>query len=78
MDAADADAEMRDYLRATRVASAEQLKTLDANIIGRTHGLLESVRVRKIANGPGGGGLLNEAERVLYRLVEGRSRLSHF
>jgi hypothetical protein len=78
MDAGDADAEMREYLRATRVSSAEHLKNLDANIVGRTHGLLESVRLRKIANGQGGGGLMNEAERILYRLVEGRSRLSHF
>lgn len=78
MDAADADVEMREYLRATRVSSAEHLKALDANIIGSTHGLLESVRLRKIAYGHGGGGLMNEAERVLYRLVEGRSRLSDF
>ncbi len=78
MDMSDADAEMREYLRATRVPSPEYLRNLDANAIGRTHGLLESVRLRKIANGLGGGALLNEAERVLYRLVEGRSRLSHF
>ena len=78
MDVSDADAEMREYLRATRVPNPEYLRNLDANVIGRTHGLLESVRLRKIANGLGGGGLLNEAERVLYRLVEGRSRLSHF
>ena len=78
MDAAEADAEMREYLRATRVPNAEDLTKLDAGVIGRTHGLLESVRLRKIAGGVGSGGLMNEAERVLWRLVEGRSRLSDF
>ena len=78
MDAVEADAEMREYLRATRVPNAEDLKKVNAGVIGRTHGLLESVRLRKIAGGIGCGGLMNEAERVLWRLVEGRSRLSDF
>jgi hypothetical protein len=78
IDAADADAEMREYLRATRVGSAEDLGALDPAVLGRMHGLLESVRLRKIAAGSGGGGLMNEAERVLWRLVEGRGRGSDF
>lgn len=74
MDVVEADAEMREYLQATRVGSAEDLRGLDASVIGRTHGLLESVRLRKIAGGVGGGGLTNEAERVLWRLVDGNGR----
>lgn len=73
LDPTDADEEMRMYLNATNVASPEELATLDVGILGRTDGLLEVARIRRLG-GPMGE-LLNEAERVLYRLVEGKSRI---
>jgi hypothetical protein len=73
LDPADADEEMRTYLNATDVASPEDLAILDIGILGRTDGLLEAIRTRRLG-GPMGE-LLNEAERVLYRLVEAKSRI---
>ena len=73
MEPADADEEMRIYLNATNVASPEELVALGADVLGRTDGLLEVVRTRRLG-GPMGE-LLNEAERVLYRLVEAKSRI---
>lgn len=73
LDPADADEEMRIYLNATDVTSPEDLGVLDAGILGRTDGLLEVVRTTRLG-GPMGE-LLNEAERVLYRLVEAKSRI---
>lgn len=73
LDPADADEEMRTYLNATDVASPADLATLDVGILGRTDGLLEVVRTRRLG-GPMGE-LLNEAERVLYRIVEAKSRI---
>ena len=67
---------MREFLKATDVETPEDILGIDPQVLGRMHGLLEVIRVNKI--GPLLGGLMNEAERVLYRLVEGRSRLSHF
>lgn len=67
---------MRQYLHNTDVGTAEDLVRLDAQVFGQTRGLLEMVRLHKVGHFLGG--LMNEAERVLYRLVEGRSRLSHF
>ncbi|KIX07172.1 uncharacterized protein Z518_01825 [Rhinocladiella mackenziei CBS 650.93] len=76
LDSHEAAYATREYLQATNVETVEELLRLDPQIFGRTHGLLEIVRLNKI--GLFLGGLMNEAERVLYRLVEGRSRLSHF
>jgi hypothetical protein len=73
LDPADADEEMRLYLNATDVASPEDLAVLNVAILGHTDGLLEVVRTRRLG-GPMGE-LLNEAERVLYRLVEAKSRI---
>ena len=74
LDPAEADDEMKEYLRATTVARPEDLAPLDRGIMGRTDGLLEVVRTKRLG-GPLGE-LLNEAERVLYRLVEAKSRIS--
>ena len=76
LDPAEADCEMRIYLQATNVPRAEDLGAVHPGVKARTKGLLEVVRTRKLRGTPGG--LLDEAERVLYRLVEGRRRLSLF
>ncbi|KAK5454203.1 hypothetical protein LTS15_006203 [Exophiala xenobiotica] len=76
LDSHEAAYSMREFLKATDVESPEDMLRVDPQVFGRMHGLLEVIRVNKI--GPLLGGLMNEAERVLYRLVEGRSRLSHF
>ena len=67
---------MREYMQATNVKTVEAMLGVDPHIFGRMQGLLEIVRLNKISLSLGG--LMNEAERVLYRLVEGRSKLSHF
>lgn len=67
---------MREYLKTTDVDKVDGILSIDPQLFGRMHGLLEVIRLNKI--GPLLGGLMNEAERVLYRLVEGRSRLSQF
>jgi hypothetical protein len=64
------------YLNAMDVENAELYDGVDGAEKGRTRGLLEWVR-RNVVKGEGGG-LLNEAEGVLLRLVEGRSRLVRF
>ena len=74
LDIGEAEDETKEYLRATSVGSAEALSKLDADVLARTDGLLECVRIRRLG-GPMGE-LLNEAERVLFRLVEARSRIS--
>lgn len=76
MDPVEADAEMRTFLQATDVDEFAHLQTALIQVRGRTKGLLEAVRTRKISGSLGS--LLDEASGVLYRLVEGRSRLSHF
>ncbi|RMZ88286.1 hypothetical protein DV736_g4493, partial [Chaetothyriales sp. CBS 134916] len=76
IDPSDAAREAQAYLEATDVDSPTNLTNLDPGSLGRMHGLLETVRVQKIS--PLMGGLMIEAERVLLRLVEGRSFLSHF
>lgn len=76
MDSNDAAQEAQTYLQATDVATPVELTHVDPALLGRIHGLLEVVRMQKIL--PLMGGLMNEAERVLFRLVEGRSSLSHF
>lgn len=68
----DPVAELKTYLMLTDVASAQQLANLDVSILSRTTGVLESVRVHKIGSKRVIGGLMNEAERVLTRLMEGR------
>ena len=76
MDSADAAQDAQIYLQATDVASPADLAQLDPAAMGKVHGLIEVVRMQKILSLYGG--LMNEAERVLFRLVEGRSTLSHF
>jgi hypothetical protein len=76
MDSSDAASDAQFYLNLTNVDSPVQLAHLDPTVLGRIHGLLEIVRMKKIL--PLLGGLMSEAERVLFRLVEGRSTLSHF
>ncbi|RMZ84277.1 hypothetical protein DV738_g763, partial [Chaetothyriales sp. CBS 135597] len=76
MDPLDAAREAQDYLRATDVKHPTSLTHLDLGTLGCMYGLLEIVRVQKIS--PLMGGLMNEAESVLLRLVERRSSLSHF
>ena len=76
MDSADAAHDAQIYLRATDLATPADLAQLDPTLMGKIHGLVELVRMQKIL--PLLGGLMNEAERVLFRLVEGRSTLHHF
>ncbi|KIW74987.1 hypothetical protein Z517_11758 [Fonsecaea pedrosoi CBS 271.37] len=76
LDSHEAAYSMREYLQNTNVKTVDDLLLLDPQVFGRMHGLLEIVRLNKVSLFLGG--LMNEAERVLYRLVEGRSRLSHF
>ncbi|KIW28305.1 uncharacterized protein PV07_07981 [Cladophialophora immunda] len=76
LDSHEAAYSMREYLQNTNVKTVDDLLRLDPQVFGRMHGLLEIVRLNKVSLFLGG--LMNEAERVLYRLVEGRSRLSHF
>jgi hypothetical protein len=64
------------YLQAMDVSGAEMYDLVGSHDKGRTRGVLEWVR-RNVVKGEGGG-LLNEAEGVLLRLVEGRSRLVRF
>ncbi|KIY02814.1 uncharacterized protein Z520_01279 [Fonsecaea multimorphosa CBS 102226] len=76
LDSHEAAYSMREYLQNTNVKTVDDLLRLDPQVFGRMNGLLEIVRLHKVSLFLGG--LMNEAERVLYRLVEGRSRLSHF
>ncbi|KAK5064568.1 hypothetical protein LTR84_000401 [Exophiala bonariae] len=76
LDSQEAAYSMREFLHITNVEKVEDLSQLDPHIFGQVHGVLEMIRLNKIGNFLGG--LMNDAERVLYRLVEGRSRLSHF
>jgi hypothetical protein len=76
LDAQEAAYSAREYLQATDVAQADDLLPLESSVFAGMDGLLEVVRLHKV--GLSMGGLMNEAERVLYRLVEGRSRMSHF
>ncbi|KAL6246134.1 hypothetical protein RBB50_007287 [Rhinocladiella similis] len=76
LDSHEAAYSMREYLKTTDVDKVDGILSIDPQLFGRMHGLLEVIRLNKI--GPLLGGLMNEAERVLYRLVEGRSRLSQF
>ena len=76
LDPHEADAEMREYLHSTDVPTSQHLRGVHARLLSRTHGLIESIRTRRLSGALGG--LMNEAERVLYRLVEGRSRISNF
>ena len=76
LDSHEAAYSMREFLHLTNVERPEDLSRVDPHTFGQVHGLLEMIRLHKI--GDFLGGLMNDAERVLYRLVEGRSRLSHF
>lgn len=76
MDAIEVETQMRRFLQTTDVRGVSELPAALAKVKGQTKGLLEAVRMRKISGAIGG--LLNEGSGVLYRLVEGRSRISHF
>ena len=76
LDSHEAAYSMRQYLDVMAVDHVESLKEIDPQNFGLTHGLLEILRIEKL--GKFLGGLMNDGERVLYRLVEGRSRLTHF
>lgn len=76
LDPTAAEEEMYVYLDAMNVERWHHLDRDSVDVIGHFHGLLETVRTRKLMANIGE--LLNEAERVLYRLVEGRSTLSQF
>lgn len=76
LDSAEASYNARIYLAALDVATPNDLAQVDPTLMGNFHGLLELIRIHKIQ--PLLGGLMNEAERVLYRLVEGKSSLSQF
>lgn len=76
MDATGAAKDAQHLLRATNVASPAGLAYIPPASLSQVNGLLEVVRMQKIQ--PLLGGLMNEAERVLFRLVEGRSTLCHF
>ena len=76
MDSTDAAQGAHAYLQATDVATPGDLAQLEPASLGKMYGLIELVRMQKIL--PLLGGLMNEAERVLFRLVEGRSTFPHF
>lgn len=76
LDPTEAEAEMYDYLDAMNVEHWHDIGRASPESMGNIQGLLETVRTRKLMSNLGE--LLNEAERVLYRLVEGRSALSQF
>lgn len=76
LDPMDAEADMYDYLDAMNVDHWRDVGHASVGSAGRFQGLLETVRTRKLMANLGE--LLNEGERVLYRLVEGRSALSQF
>ena len=65
--------ELQTYLIRTNVPDIEFLAHLDLNTLNGTKGLLNAVRIHKIGGKRVVGGLMNNAERVLSRLVEGRS-----
>lgn len=64
--------EFKSYLSLTDVPSAHHLSNLDVSVLSKTRGLIESVRVHKIGSKRVIGGLMNEAERILARVLEGR------
>lgn len=68
-----AEAQKWEFISAMDVPSWEEIPHV--SLKGKTRGLLECVRAR-ISGSPGG--LLNQAEDVLARLVEGRSQLPEF
>ena len=76
IEPSDAESERWDYLHATEVETWEDIGRIEPAVTGRTQGLIECVRTKKMKGALGG--LLNEAERVLFKLVEGRSQMSSF
>lgn len=76
MDPSDAARNAQLFLHGTKVDRPADLAFVSPASFGHVNGLLEVVRMQKIQ--PLLGGLMNEAERVLFRLVEGRSTLCHF
>lgn len=63
------------YLFFTNVTQAMDLRDLSHQCLSRTQGLLESVRTQKIAKYMMGG-LMNDAEQVLLKLVEGKKSIA--
>ena len=76
LDPQVAEAGMHQYLEDMDVDRWEDMDRVNNRSSGQFQGLLETVRIQKLTANMGE--LLNEAERVLYRLVEGRSSMSHF
>jgi len=64
--------DLKIYLTQTDVPSPLALTTLDPAILAQTTGLLETIRINKFGKKGIVGGLMNDAERVLKRLSEGR------
>ena len=76
LDTAEASYNARIYLQATDVVEPTDLAQVEPAMMGNFHGVVEVVRLQLIQ--PLRGGLMNEAARVLFRLVEGKSSLSQF
>lgn len=76
MAAEDAERSARDYLEKTNVDEWKELKNVAAEDRANTRGLLECTRLK--VGEMGMGGLLNGAEDVLFRLVEGRGEFVAF
>lgn len=66
--------EAETYLMFTNASSPASLLDLDPAVLSRTQGLLESVRTQKFTRHMMGG-LMNDAEQVLLKLVEGKKSI---
>ncbi|KAK5957744.1 hypothetical protein OHC33_000933 [Knufia fluminis] len=66
--------ELRTYLASTNVSAPQDLTTLDTATLTRTKGVLDAIRTYKIGAKRTVGGLMNDAERVLSRLAEGKNK----
>jgi len=64
--------ELQAYLSLTDVLTPQYLSTIDASILTRARGVLDAVRLHKIGAKRIVSGLMNDAERVLARLAEGK------
>jgi len=69
----DPATELQAYLSLTDVSAPQYLSTLDASILTRAKGVLDAVRLHKIGAKRIASGLMNDAERVLARLAEGKN-----
>ncbi len=68
----DSMVELRTYLSLTDVAAPQHLAGVDRTILARTRGVLDAVRIYKIGAMRVVGGLMNDADRVLSRLADGK------